>query len=177
MGMTKKIIQIIISVGILLIALTLILVPEGSLEIVATILCLLLFVAGIRYMAIYFIMARHMVGGRALFYTGLIILDLSFLCSVVLQKSDRLLLLYLVGMHAFYGVVQMLRAFEAKKYETSAWRVKMMNAVINLLICAACIFFIRQESAMTLIFAGGLIHTAVVRVIAAFRREEDVVIQ
>ena len=177
MGLMKKIIQIIIAIGILLVALILILAPKGALETVAAIISLLLFVAGVRYMVMYFTLARHMVGGRALFYIGLIMLDVSILSGLVLQKSQRLILLYLVGMHAFYGVVQLLRAFEAKKYETSAWRFKLLNALVNLAISVACIFFIRQENTMALIFAAGLIHTAIVRVIAAFRKEEEVVIQ
>ena len=175
--MTKKIIQILIAVGIFLVALILILAPEGALEIVATILCILLLAAGIRYLVIFFLMARYMVGGRTIFFTGLILLDMSFLCGVVLERSHKLLLLYLVGMHAFYGVVQLLRALEEKKYETAAWKFKLLTASVNLVISVACIFFIRQESTMALIFAGGLIYTAIVRIIEAFRKEEEVVIQ
>ena len=177
MNVTKKIIQIVISAGILLVALVLVLAPKEALALVGNILCLLLFAVGIRYLLLYFLMARHMVGGRSLFYTGLIILDLSFLCSVVLMRSYRLLLLYLVGMHAFYGVVQLLRALEAKKYENTAWRFKLLNALINLGISVACIFFIRQESTMALIFAAGLVYTAIVRVVTAFRKEEEIIIQ
>ena len=177
MGVTKKIIQIAGALGIFLVALILIAAPEGALEIVATILCLFLLAAGIRYLVIYFLMARHMVGGRMILLTGLIILDMSFLCGVVLERSHRLILLYLVGMHAFYGVVQLLRALEAKKYETAAWRFKLLTALVNLLISVACIFFIRQEDTMALIFAVGLIYSAIVKVIETFRKEETYVIQ
>ena len=177
MSFTKKIVEIISSVGILFLALILLMGQNDALEIAAGILCLTMLVVGIRYMVIYFTMARYMVDGRKLFYYGLIILDMSFLCGVVLDRSHRLLLLYLVGMHAFYGVVQLLRALEEKKYDTSAWKFKLLTALINLGISVACIFFIRQESTMAMIFGGGLIYTAVVKFITAFRKEENYVIQ
>ena len=177
MNVIKKISEILIGLAILFAAVSLILEPKDAAEVIGAIIGITLFVIGIRYLIFYSTMARHMVGGRMIFYTGLIILDLSLLSTVILQKSHRYILLYLVAVYAFYGVVQLLRSFEGKKHENPSWKFKFLFAVVDLVICVACIFFIRSESTMSVIYAIGLVPTGVSRIVEAFKREETVGIQ
>ena len=177
MSIGQKIIQLGIGVAILLGAIFLILIPDESVEVLAGLLAIMLFIAGIQYMVLYFTMARHMVGGRNIFYTGLIILDLSFIGGSILTKDQQYMLLYFVGMQAFYGVIQLLRAFENKRYENAAWRMKCFNAVISLLIAVTCLFFIKSTDTMIIIYGIGMVHTALTRILSALKREEPAVIQ
>jgi len=177
MNIRKTIIQSTLSVLILLGALTLALFPDDAIEIIATALSLMLFIISIRYLIYYFTMGRFMVGGRMILYLGMIILDLSIFSVTLLSKSDRFILLYLIGVNAFYGAVQLLHAFQGRGYGGREWRFKMINGVINLLISVCCIIFIRSGNIVVYIFAAGLVHTALVNILSMLRKEGSAAIQ
>ena len=177
MKIKKTIIQSVISALILLGAIVLVLFPEDAIEIIASALMIMLLVIGVHYMIFYATLARFMVGGRMIFYIGLIVLDLAIFSGTLLSKSDRYILLYLIGMNAFYGVVQLLHALQDKKFASKEWKFKFLNAMINLLTSLCCIIFIRSGNIVVYIFAAGLVHTALTNLVSVLRNEEAVVIQ
>lgn len=177
MSLIKKIIQLSVGFALIILAVFLIVVPELAVEYIAAIIFITLFIGGIRYLAQYFSMARYMVGGRTIFYTGLIMLDLSLISWSLIVKSQLYIMLYLVGIYVFYGVVQLLHSFETKRNENSAWKIIFINAVINLLIALTCLCFAGSLEIMVYVYGAGVIYTGLTRIVSIFRKEEQVVIQ
>lgn len=172
-GFSARLGNFILGAVIFLGAIVMICFPLDAIEVIATLIALSLLVVGVRYMILYFSLARHMVGGRAVFFYGLMALDLAILSGMVLSMDQRYVVLYLVGTHAFYGVIQLLRVFEERRFETVSWRVKMASALTNLVICLSCIFFIRSTDIMVYIYCASLIGSAILRFFEAFKRNDD----
>ena len=125
----------------------------------------------------YVTMARHMVGGRTSMYTGIIMLDLGFLTMTLTDVSHYYIMIYLIAIHVFYGVIEILRALEAKRVGAEAWKLKMNHGIINILMAAVCIVFIRHLKIAILVYCIGLIYSSIMRIISACRRTKMVYIQ
>ena len=176
MKITKTIVQTTISAFILLGAILLILFPSDAIQLIAEIVVITLLVIGIRYLIYYAAIGRFMVGGRMIFYIGLIILDLSIFSVTLLYKSDRFILLYLIIMNAVYGVIQLLHALQGRKYSSKGWKIKMINGIINLTITLCCIIFIGSGNIVVYIYAAGLVHTALINLYSVFQKDEEPVV-
>lgn len=98
-------------------AAVLILDVEDGLMFITTVLAVSLFVMGIRFIVYFLTMARHMVGGRAMLFAGIFLLDFGFFTATMFDESRLMIILYLAGWHAFSGLVSLLRAREARKYK------------------------------------------------------------
>ena len=125
----------------------------------------------------YFVMARHMVGGKMILFQGVVVLDFAILTASMSHVPKIYILLYLAGIHAFSGVVETLRAMEARRTVEGPWRMKLGHGIVNFLLALACIIFIRQINTAVLIYSLGLIYSAVIRMIGAFRRTTFIVIE
>ena len=95
-------------------AAVLILDVEDGLMFITTVLAVSLFVMGIRFSVYFLTMARHMVGGKAMLFAGVFLLDFGFFTSTMFDESRLMIILYLAGWHAFSGLVSLLRARSAK---------------------------------------------------------------
>lgn len=125
----------------------------------------------------YFVMARHMVGGKMILFQGVVVLDFALLAASMSHVPKIYILLYLAGIHAFSGVVETLRAMEARRTVEGPWRMKLGHGIVNFLLALACIIFIRRIDTAVLIYSLGLIYSAVIRMIGAFRRTTFIVIE
>ena len=177
MRIRQMIYNLVIGILFLLGALMIILNPIDGVYVLAGALSLSLIVAGIREIVLYFMLGRLMVGGKALFYTGIIVMDGGILAGAVMLMSKFYVLLYLVGFFAFYGVVTLLRAKEDRNFEGSGWKLRMLIALLDLGVAVACIFFIRSAEMLGYIYAGGLILTAFSRFALMGRKPVGVYIQ
>ena len=88
--------------------------PENGLYIVALILSGSLILYGVRCLSLYIFMARHMVGGKAILYRGIIILDLGVFTLSMVDDPKLYIIFYLLGFHAFAGVLDILRALDLR---------------------------------------------------------------
>ena len=165
--------------GLLTIALGiyLILDPADGFTVVATILSFSLSVCGIRYLVYYFTMARHMVGGKLMLYVSIIALDLGIFTASLLDTPNFYIILYLIGMHAFSGVIDILRGLEARSYGGASWKLSIAHGAVSILIAIACVVFLRSVNVLVYIYAAGLIYSALMRIAAAFRRTAIIYIQ
>ena len=157
-------------------ALLLFITPEKSFPAIVAVLSLIYTVRGISTIIYYFTMARYMTDGRSILYKGVILLDFGLLTSVLTNVPHIYVLLYLLIMHAFSGAVEILRAQEAAKYG-GAWKLKMFHGIVDLLLALTCIIFIRQQSIAVIVFAVGLVYSAILRIISAFRETKLIYIQ
>ncbi|MBP5743687.1 MAG: hypothetical protein J6W44_02075 [Oscillospiraceae bacterium] len=164
--------------GVLMIGLSLLLIlePESGFLIVAGLLSVSLSVYGIRYLVYYFTMARHMVGGKLLLYVSIIALDLGVFTATLFDTPRIFIILYLLGAHAFSGVINIMRALEARRYG-GAWRLNALQGAVGLLVALACVLFLRRTDVLVYVYSAGIIYSALMRIVTAFRRSAIVYIQ
>ena len=130
----QRIKNILIGIAIILGALILIAFPEDGIIITASILSLSLFIYGIKTLIYYVTMARHMVGGRIMLYLAVVVLDLGMFTMMLTNIPKIYIVLYLVVVYAFAGVVSILRALEAKRYQAPMWKLSLISGIINVVI-------------------------------------------
>ena len=105
-----KVWNIIVGVASLIMGVVLLVYPEQGIVAIAIIASLSFTINGINSMLYYFTMARNMVGGRWMLFRGMLYLDLGILTSAMVKGAGIYIAMYLAGMHAFAGVVDILRA-------------------------------------------------------------------
>lgn len=173
----QRIKNILIGIAIILGALILIAFPEEGIIITASILSLSLFIYGIKTLIYYVTMARHMVGGRIMLYLAVVVLDLGMFTMMLTNIPKIYIVLYLVVVYAFAGVVSILRALEAKRYQAPMWKLSLISGIINVVIAILCIIFMRSTNMIVYLYCAGLIYSAIVRIVTAFRETAIVYIQ
>ena len=167
-------------VGVLMLVFAIILIVNPSDDIymlLIIILALGLAISGIKDIIFYFTMARHMVGGKMILVQGVIVLDFALLTGSLSDVPKFYVLLYLIGVHAFSGVVETLRALESKRSVEGPWKLKLSHGIVNFLLAAACLIFIRHADTALIIYGIGLVYSAVMRILTAFRRTAFMVIE
>ena len=144
--------------------------PDGASETVLTFLMVSLVFYGLKTLIYYFNMARFMVNGRLILYKGLILLDFGLFSGALLDVPNIYILLYLALLHAFSGLVEILRALEGKRYGAKSWKLKFSHGVVNIIIALCCVFFFKQEVTVGIVYGLGLLYSSAIRMITAFRR-------
>ena len=151
--------------------------PQYGYMFVILVLALLLIVLGIKRLFYYFTMARFMVDGNESLYKGVLLLDFGALTGSLTDVPQFYVLAYLIAIHAFTGLVEILRAREARSQGAKMWRMKMLHGIIDLVMAVICIIFINEESIAVLIYGIGLIYSAIIKISMAFRKTRFVYIQ
>ncbi len=177
MNIFQRIRNVCIGILTLLCAIILITEPTDAYTFVIGVLALGLTFTGIKYLAYYFSMARHMVGGKMILFRGVIMLDFALLTGSLADVPKIYILLYLVAIHAFSGVVEVLRAMEAKRTVGGPWKMKFSQGVVDFLIALSCFVFIRNTNTTVIIFGIGLMYSSIMRIIGAFRRTTFILIE
>ncbi len=134
-------------------------------------------VKGIKDIVFYFVMARHMVGGKIILFQGVVVLDFAMLTASLSSVPKIYILLYLIVIHAFSGIIETLRALESRKTVDGPWKLKLGHGIINFMLALACLVFIKQTNTALIIYSVGLIYSALIRIISAFRRTDFVIIK
>lgn len=174
----QRIRGVIIGIAMLIVAIIFIIYPsEDVYKLIVAFLALGLAIAGIRDIIFYFRMARHMIGGKMILIQGAIIFDFAILTGALASVPRIYILLYLIGIHAFSGVVEILRAMEAKNSVEGPWKIKFGHGLVNIMLAIACLVFIRNSDTAIMIYSIGLIYSAIVRIFSAFRRTSFILIQ
>lgn len=150
---------------------------ERKYMIVIAVLAVGLAIKGIKDIIFYFTMARHMVGGKMILFQGVVVTDFAILTGSLSNVPKIYVLLYLVGVHAFSGAVEILRAMEARRTVEGPWKMKMSHGIVNLMLATACLIFIKHINTAVFIYGLGLIYSGVIQIISAFRRTAFVVIE
>lgn len=164
-----------ILLGLIMVAGAIILwaIPEYGFVIIATVLGFSLIVYGIKMLVQYARLARHMVGGKSLLFIGVITMDLGSLAYMVAGEGKTYVVLYLIGSHLVVGVLGILRAREAKQLD-SAWQLPMCLGVGNVLIAIACVVFLGSPNVLIGIYCIGLVYSAIIRIVSAFKNNDIV---
>ena len=177
MSKFQRVRNVIVGLVSILLGVILILFPEYGFDVILLILSIGLFVLGIKEIIYYFSMAMHMVGGKRSLYKGVIVLEVALFTLSMYEIPNIFILLYLVAIHAFSGGVEVMRAMEAKKNGTSSYKLKLSHGIIDLLMALCCLVFIKYGNIAVYIYSAGLIYSAVIKIITAFKRTAVVYIQ
>ena len=152
---------------------------EGFL-LVGFLLSVSLIAFGLRNVIFYCTMARHMVGGRSVLYIGVIVLDFGVFTMTISRHYGLFIILYLLATYAFSGAIDILRALEARRFEAPSWRLNLAEGTLNIAFAGAAVYFGLLRGNMrelTIIYAAGLIYSAVLKLISALRKTAIVYIQ
>ena len=151
--------------------------PEIGVMFIVLIVVVTTILKGAGSLLYYITMARHMVGGKLQLYKGIILLDVGMF---FLSQDDMpmiYLVLYLLIANMISGVIGILGANEARQMESGRWRIKMAIGAADVLFGLASIFCLGRPNILVYIYSAGLIYSAVLRIISAFRRSAIVYIQ
>ena len=176
--MTKfqRVKEIFYGIAIILAALLMICSPSDGYIIIIAILSLWFTFRGLSTIIYYLTMSRFMVGGRESLFMGVIMMDFGILTGTFTSIPHYYVLLYLVAMHGFSGVVEILRAMEARNTGAS-WRLKMSHGIIDFAMAMICIIWLKQPNVTVIIYSVGLLYSAILRIISACRKTKLVYIQ
>ena len=165
--------------GLLLIAsgMILLFIPEDAFVLLLLLLSTTLLISGVNTLVYYFTMARFMVDGKMMLYKGIIIFDFGVLTASLVDVPRQFVLVYLIGVHAFSGLVELLRALEARRYGGRNWRLKMGHGLVNVVTCIICVIFINHTNTVIIVYALGILYSGVLTLVSAFRRTAFVYIQ
>lgn len=158
-------------------ALIILLMGEDGYLAISVVMTIILFVTGIGMLINFFMLNRFMVGGRRNLYMGLIFVDIALFMMTLNSIPKFYLVIYLVVVYVFTGVIDVLRAREAKAYNSPEWKLTIAAGIANILIGLVSLIFIRNIKITVIIYAGGLIYSAVLRIASAFKKNEIIYIQ
>ena len=180
MSYFQRIKNVVIGIFMILFAILLLFAPKYSYPLIAIIVSALVFVYGFRLLIYYFRMARYMVGGKSTLCQAVIILDLALFTSTMAFMGDIFIMIYLLGIYAFAGFVDILRAIEAIRMKASNWKLKFITGLISVLFAVSLVVAGAIKGNLEIIVYGycfSLFYSAVVRIATAFKRTAIVYIQ
>ena len=159
-------------IGILMIFIGVLMVFMGAeaCSLIMIILSLSLTISGLKMLIYYFTMARHMVGGDQILIRGMIIFDLGAIAETLTNISQIYIMGYLLAIHAFSGFVEILREVKKKRLDSPGWKLKFSTGIVNIILAVICIVFLRSTSIAVYLYSAGLIYSAIIRIISAFRK-------
>lgn len=166
---------LMIGVGVLLV-----LLPGKGLYAVAIIISTVISLRGFQKLWYYFTMARFMVGGRYALYQGILYLDAGLLTAAMADNQPLPLILYIAGMQAFAGAVDVLRSIDTRKLGSSRWKYQLAYGLFEIALAAAvAVSGLYYHSTLLAVFAyaAGVVLTGINRIINAFRKSTVVYIQ
>ncbi len=174
MSKFQRVKSFLAGVALFLLILILIAVPESGLSIVALILSLSLVFYGFRMLWYYAKM------GKTFLYQSIIVLDFALFTFSLIRISTVWIMIYLMGVFAFSGAIDILRALEAKKNGAPSWKLKFISGCIS--VAATIALFIigiifREQTILVYGYCINLGYAAVMRFVNAFRRTAIVYIQ
>lgn len=180
MNSAQRVGNIILALLMIGMAIFLIVDPEHGLSMIAIVLSVAMTMNGLRSLIYYFRMARFSVGGKTSLYRGIIYLELGAVTAAMTSNPMVYIIIYLAFLHIFDGAVDILRGNEARKVGSNRWRFAVAYGVTNVLIGVILIvtgYVMSLPDITVYIYAAGLIYSAILRIIDAFRRTAIVYVQ
>lgn len=174
MNKGKRILNAMVGVGIVLLGLLMVFYPKDTYSLIAMILSASLIIYGLQTIFYYFNMARFMVGGRLVLYRGIVFFDMGVFLATIMDIPRIYVMGYLFIVHAFSGVVDILRTAESFRYGASSWRLSFVHGMVNVVLSIACLVNIGSLKMATLIYAYGLIYSGIVHIIQSLRNTNNV---
>ena len=164
----QKINNVVLGIISIAVAIYMIIDPQDGYLLMLFILSFSLAFRGLKELFYFFTMGRHMVGGRFSLYKGVFLLDIGFFTGSLIDIPKTYVMIYLV---------EILRVMETRRYGSKSWKLKFSHGIINILLAVFCIVFIKHQRTVILVYALGLIYSALIRIVSAFRKTAFIFIQ
>ena len=100
-------------------------------------------------------------------------LVLGIFSLTVLNDPHVFIVLYILGINAFSGIVDILRALEARKLQSPSWRMNLAAGIVSIVFALAAGvsgLVMKDMEVTTIIFVIGVFWSAAAKLISAFRR-------
>lgn len=178
--MTKKRRALNILIGLIMIAFAIVLVcsdPQETYRTIILFLCAGMLFDGARKIVFFLTMGHHMVGGKSELYRAIIMIDMGLFTASLTDVPVVYMMLYLVGLHLFSGVIDMMRALEAKRLKSGSWKLQLFEGMVNVILAVLCLLHIRSFAVAVLIYAAGLAWSGLIRIVRALRKTAIAYIQ
>lgn len=176
MGKLKRIWNVISGIFVIHFALISMIIPKDAFLLIALIIAVILMIKGFSYISYYLTMAQHMVGGKTILFSGIIMLDFGVFVGTIAERSAAIIGIYLTAGHAITGGINVVKAVRSRK-EGYAWKADMFQGVVNILIALVSLIFMGSVDILVYVYCSGLIYNAATRIITAFRKTAVVYIQ
>ena len=170
MNGVKRVLHVFIALIMMACGVLMLLDPWGGFTVVFRLLMLTLIIAGLRNIIYYISMARHAVGGIAILYKGILLFDAGLFAYSLADIPPVYTMIYLIICMMVSGGIDMLRANEARTMQSGSWKLQFFYGAGNMALAIIAIFFLNSGLLVSVIYGISLIHSAVCRLITAFRR-------
>lgn len=177
MSKTRRVWNIIAAVFMIQSALILMLIPMIAFEIIAMFVGLMLTCYGLKYLIYYITHAQHMVGGKRLLLVGLVLLDTGVFATLLTEQAQAILIIYVVAAHLVASILNFARAFSNKGDGNPGWKIDLAQGIGNVAQVALCLIFINWVEVPVFIYCGGVIYSAVLKIIQSCKRTAIVYVQ
>ncbi len=175
--MTKiqRIRSFIAGVFMLILAIPFSIDPRGGYVFIMLMLGLVFTFRGLKSIVYYITMARYMVGGSRVLFSGILIFDFGLFTLSLNDIPHLLILLYLAVLHVFAGLVTAINALDTRKRGSRSWRLKLSVGVVNLVAGILCLALLKESMAVY-IYCAGMVYGGIMRIVTAFRKNRDIVV-
>lgn len=168
----QRIRKFLAGLGMLLGSFILIVDPEQGYYLVAILLSISLLLYGVRLLVYYFSMARHMVGGKSILYTAIVLTDLGLYTMTTITIPKIYLICHLLLSYGFSGIVDMMKAVEDKRLQSGSWRMSFVTGLGNLVIAVVAFTCMVSHSTQLMmdIYCAGLAYAGIMKMVDSFRK-------
>ena len=170
MNSFKRAVNFIVSLVMLACSIMMFMDPWGGFRVVVFLLMMTLLIKGLRLLVYYFSMARHTVGGIAIFYEGILLFDAGVFALSLDSIPPVYTMIYLIICMLVSGGIDMMRSNESRKMKSGRWKLQMFYGAGNVLLAIVGVIFLQSTVLLSIIYGVSLFHSAVCRMITAFRR-------
>ncbi len=173
MTKTKRVVNVLQGILMVLFAAALIAFPDLGLFFAVFVIGISLFLRGAGALIYYFQMARSMVGGKSLLYQGIIYLDLGLFAASLMNNGAMVIVCYIAVVNVLAGLIDLLRAVELIRERSRRWVFNAALALVSFAVAAAAITLEVLDfhtDLIVYIYAGGLLYAAIQRIAGSFRR-------
>ena len=161
--------NLIIGIVMIVFALVLLIWPQFGTPMIMLVAGIGLLIYGLYSLIFYFTMATHMVGGKSIFYRGILLLDLGVFMLSAYKGSERLIFLYLMVLLAATGLIDLVRALEFRK-EGASWKLRALSGIVCIAILILGFIYRKGPRTMVYIFCLGILVSAANRIASVFRK-------
>ena len=161
--------NLIIALIMFAIAIALFAEPQYGPLVIILLVGLALIAYGLVTLIFYITMASHMVGGKRIFYRSILILDLGVLLLAGYNGSEQLILLYLLGVLAVSGGIDIIRALEFRK-EGASWKRRLISGLVCIAMLIVGTILMDNPRTVVYIFCIRLLYLGVTRLISVFKK-------
>ena len=177
MRISRRIVKVIAGLLMILAGGFIVLSPGDGYYLILYILSFGLSIAGIKSIIYYITMARFMIGGKIALYKGVILMDFGFLAISLIYVPRVYFLAYLVILHSFYGLIDLLRARESKRMGTENWMLLLVQGIVNLLVSITAVVFIKIGDIAVVIYGASIVLSGINNIFGSIKKTAFVYIQ